>query len=75
MTGAELRVLIVVAKGDVDKDLRISAGEQIDPLAQRDQVLAEHRFELAGVTEGELTQQRSDRRGCIHPVEERLHSA
>ena len=53
----------------------IGAGQQIDPPAQRDQVLAQHRLQLAGVTEGELPQQRSHRRGCVHPVEQRLHPA
>ena len=60
---------------DVDEHLLVGAGQQIDPLAQRDQVLAQHRLQLAGVTEGELPQQRSDRRGCIHAAEERLHAA
>ena len=51
----------------------IGPGQQIDPLAQRHQVLAQHRFQLAGVTEGELPQQRSDRRGRVHAVEQGLH--
>ncbi len=60
---------------DVDEHLLVGAGQQIDPPAQRHQMLAQHRLELAGVTEGELPQQRSDRRRCVHAVEQRLHPA
>ena len=56
---------------DVDEHLLIGAGQQIDPLTQRHQVLAQDRLELAGMTEGELPQQRSHRRGCVHAVEQR----
>ena len=55
--------------------LLIGAGQQIDPPAQRHQMLAQHRLQLAGMTEGELPQQRCDRRGRVHAVEERHHRA
>ena len=52
----------------------IGAGQQLDALTQGDQVLAQDRFQLAGVSEGELPQQGSDRRGRVHATEEGLHA-
>ena len=47
---------------DVDEHRLLGGvGEQVDPLTQRHQMIAQHRFELAGVTEGELPQQGSNR--------------
>ena len=60
---------------DVDEHPLIGTGQQIDPPAQRHQMLAQHRLELTGVTEGELPQQRSHRRGCVHATEHGLHTA
>jgi len=60
---------------DVDEDPLISPRQQIDPLAQRDQMLPQYRLELAGMTEGELAQQGSDRRWRIYRAEQCLHSA
>ena len=57
------------------KTRSIGPGQQIDPLAQRDQMRPQHRLELAGMTEGELAQQGSDRRRRVHPAEQRLHPA
>ena len=50
-------------------------GSRSQRAAQRRQMLAEHRLQLAGVPETELPQQGSDRRGRIHPVEHGLHTA
>jgi hypothetical protein len=60
---------------DVDERLVVHRGQQIDPPTQRHQVLAEHRLQLAGMTEGELPQHCSHRRGCIHAAEECCHAA
>jgi hypothetical protein len=38
-------------------------------------MLAQHRFESTGVTEGELPQQCSHCRGCVHATEHGLHAA
>jgi len=58
---------------DVDEGLPLDPGQHIGALGQRDQVLAQHRFELAGMTEAELPQQRPQGRGRVHPVEQDGH--
>jgi hypothetical protein len=59
---------------DVDEHLLIGPGQQLDTPTQCHQVLAQHRLQLAGMAEGELSQQRSHSRRCVHTVEERRHS-
>ena len=49
-------------------------GQQIGPLTQHHQVLPQDRLELAGMTKGELPQQRSYGRRCVYPVEQGVHS-
>jgi len=45
---------------DVDEHLLGRGGQQIDPTAQRHQMLAQYRLQLAGMPEGELPQKSSD---------------
>jgi hypothetical protein len=45
---------------DVDEHLLGGRGQQIDPPAQRHQMLAQYRFQLAGMPKGELPQKSSD---------------
>jgi hypothetical protein len=58
---------------DVDEGADIGAGQQLDAITQSGQVVAQHRFQLAGVAETELPQQGSDRRGRVHAPEQGLH--
>ena len=41
------------------KRLRLDPGQRLAAPSQRDQVLAQHRLQLAGMTEAELPQQRA----------------
>ena len=50
-------------------------GQHIGAPGERDQVLAQHRLELTGMTEGELPQQRAQRGGRVDPVEQDWHPA
>ena len=60
---------------DVDERALVGSGQQIYTLTQCAQMVTQDRFQLTGVPEGELPQQRSDRRGCIHTLEEQFHAA
>jgi soluble P-type ATPase len=60
---------------DVEVDLLVAAGEQLDAVRQLGQMRPEHRFELASVPEGELTQQSSDRRRRVDVAEQGGHAA
>ncbi|BBY57216.1 hypothetical protein MSAR_03520 [Mycolicibacterium sarraceniae] len=58
---------------DVDEGPLIGPRQQWHPLTQSPQVFTQDRFELPCMTEGELPQQGSHRRGCIHIPEQGLH--
>jgi hypothetical protein len=60
---------------DVDERLLVDPDQQLGVFGQGGQVFAEHRFQLAGVAEGELTQQCSEGGGCVHGVEQDRHPA
>ena len=58
---------------DVDERLLVDPGQQLGAFGQGDQVLAQHRFQLAGVPEAELPQQRPQGGGRVDPVEQDRH--
>lgn len=59
---------------DVEEHLGIGSGQRIHPPAQAGEVFPQYRFQLAGMAEGELSQQCSLCRGRVGAAEEGLHS-
>jgi hypothetical protein len=70
--GALLGVAVHLAVGgvQVDEHHLLGAGQQVDPLCELDQALAEHRIQLLHVPVGERPQERAQRRGSPHLVEQ-----
>jgi hypothetical protein len=60
---------------DVDERLLLDPGQQRGAFDQGAHVLAQHRFQLAGVAEAELPQQGPEGGGCVDPVEQDRHPA
>lgn len=60
---------------DTDERANLRAGRQIGAIGQRDQMFTHRRFQPLGVTEGELPQQSSFCRRCVHIVEQGLRKA
>jgi hypothetical protein len=74
-TGALVSVDRAQQRVDVDERLLLDPGQHLAALGQGDQVLAQHRFQLAGVPEAELAQQHPQGRGRVDPVEQDRHAA
>jgi hypothetical protein len=58
---------------DVDERLLLDPGQHLAALGQGAQVLAQHRFQLAGMPEAELAQQHPQRGGRVDTVEQDRH--
>jgi hypothetical protein len=58
---------------DVDERLFVDPGQQLSTFCQRDQMLAQHRLQLAGVPEAELPQQRPEGGRRVDTVEQDRH--